>query len=135
MKPFNIYKIELTGWRVTKMAEADDTNVNYELLTKFRSAVKEATDGSLHGGGGGGTFEGMEARVKALEDDMKKILQDTAEIKGMLRAAPSAVDFGELKGRVNSLPTTAKVAVLLSVATAVIGIFNNWSLIKAALFH
>ncbi|MBY5750775.1 hypothetical protein [Rhizobium leguminosarum] len=77
----------------------------------------------------------MEARVKSLEDDMKKLLQDTAEIKGMLRAAPSAVDFGELKGRVNSLPTTVKMAVLLSIATAALGILNNWSLIKATFFH
>jgi hypothetical protein len=80
---------------------------------------------------GGGTFEAMEQRVKALEDDMKRVLQDTAEIKGMLRAAPSAIEFGELKGRVNSLPTMGKAAAMLSIATAVIVILNNWTAIRS----
>ncbi len=78
-----------------------------------------------------GTFEAMEQRVKALEDDMKRVLQDTAEIKGMLRAAPSAIEFGELKGRVNSLPTMGKAAAMLSIATAVIVILNNWTAVRS----
>jgi hypothetical protein len=89
---------------------------------------------SLKSGDGGGTFDPMEPRVKALEDDMKKLLQDTAEIKGLLRAAPSAIEFGELKGRVNSLPTTARIASLLGIAVAVISVINNWNAIKHALF-
>lgn len=88
----------------------------------------------MYSGVGDVTNDGMERRLIALEDDMKKLLQDTAEIKGMLRAAPSAVEFGELKGRVNSLPTTAKAAALLSIAVAAIAIINNWPAIKAALF-
>ena len=78
-----------------------------------------------------GTFDAMEQRVKALEDDMKRVLQDTAEIKGMLRAAPSAIEFGELKGRVNSLPTMGKAAAMLSIATAVIVILNNWTAVRS----
>jgi hypothetical protein len=85
----------------------------------------------LKEGDGGGTFDAMEQRVKALEDDMKRVLQDTAEIKGMLRAAPSAIEFGELKGRVNSLPTMGKAAAMLSIATAVIVILNNWTAIRS----
>ncbi|MFN7091329.1 MAG: hypothetical protein ACK4P4_12315 [Allorhizobium sp.] len=80
---------------------------------------------------GGGTFGAMEHRVKALEDDMKRVLQDTAEIKGMLRAAPSAIEFGELKGRVDSLPTMGKAAAMLSIATAVIVILNNWTAVRS----
>lgn len=80
---------------------------------------------------GGGTFDAMEQRVKAVEDDMKRVLQDTAEIKGMLRAAPSAIEFGELKGRVNSLPTMGKAAAMLSIATAVIVMLNNWTAIRS----
>jgi hypothetical protein len=99
--------------------------------TPLRKADRDA---HLQSGEGGGTFDGMEARVKTLEDDMKKLLQDTAEIKGMLRAAPSAIDFGELKGRVNSLPTTTKLGTLLSIAVAAVGIINNWDKIKAAIF-
>lgn len=89
-----------------------------------------AAAAALKEGDGGGTFNAMEQRVKALEDDMKRILQDTAEIKGMLRAAPSAIEFGELKGRVNSLPTMGKAAAMLSIATAVIVILNNWAAIR-----
>lgn len=87
----------------------------------------------LNDGSGGGTFDPMEERVKSLEADMKKVLQDTAEIKGMLRSAPSAIEFGEIKGRLNSLPTTAKTASLLGIATAIIMIVNNWASIKAVL--
>jgi hypothetical protein len=113
-----------------------DKKIDFSLLDRLGKQVSESTDDKriLHSGGGGGTFDGMEARVKALEDDMKKILQDTAEIKGMLRSAPSAIEFGELKGRVNSLPTTAKAATLLSIAVAATAFINNWSAIKTALF-
>jgi hypothetical protein len=85
--------------------------------------------------GGDGTFDGMEARVKALEDDMKKILQDTAEIKGMLRTAPSAVDFGELKGRVNALPTTAKVASIVAIVGVIVTIALRWGDLMALIPH
>ncbi len=90
-----------------------------------------AAASALKDSDGGGTFDAMEQRVKALEDDMKRVLQDTAEIKGMLRAAPSAIEFGELKGRVNSLPTMGKAAAMLSIATAVIVILNNWSAVRS----
>jgi hypothetical protein len=97
------------------------------------SVVDIQTRGPYSGGGGPPGEPELEARVRALEDDMKKILQDTAEIKGMLRAAPSAVDFGELKGRVNSLPTTAKVGTLLAIAVAVITIATRWTDFVSAL--
>ena len=105
--------------------------INVTLLEKRLNQLREQENPSLKSGGGGGTFDGMEARVEALENDMKKILQDTAEIKGMLRSAPSAIEFGELKGRVNSLPTTAKAATLLSIAVAVIALMNNWTTLIA----
>jgi hypothetical protein len=89
----------------------------------------------LRAGSGGGTFEIMEARVKSLEGDMKTLLQDTAEIKGMLRAAPSAVDFGELKGRVNALPTTAKVASIVGIVGVAMTIALRWDELMALLLH
>jgi hypothetical protein len=83
----------------------------------------------------------LEARVKAIEDDMqeiksdlKSLLKDVSYIKGKVDAMPSPSAFGELKGRVDSLPTTAKAATLLSMAVAAIAIINNWAAIKAALF-
>ena len=82
----------------------------------------------------------MEARVSALEHKFEKIEikldsigTDMAYIKGRLEGMPSAADFGELKGRVNSLPTIGKIATLLTLATGAIVILNNWSAIKAAI--
>lgn len=51
----------------------------------------------LKSGDGGGTSEGMEARVKRLEEDGKELRQD---LKTILR------DLSEIKGRVNAMPTT-----------------------------
>lgn len=108
------------------------------------------TRASLNQGDGGGTFDNMEIRVKALEADMKTLLQDTAEIKGLLRglptasdigelkgrvaALPSATEFGELKGRVNALPTTAKVATLMTILGTAITIVLKWQELKSFLF-
>lgn len=80
----------------------------------------------------------LEARVKKLEDetgdirrDLKALLVDSAEMKGMLRGMPSATAFGELKGRVESLPTTSKVAALLGVAVALVTIATKWNELTA----
>ena len=54
-------------------------------------------DVPLKGGDGGGTSDGMEARVKRLEDDGKELRQD---LKTIMR------DLSEIKGRVNAMPTT-----------------------------
>ncbi len=93
--------------------------------------------GGLSSGSGGGTFDGMEARVKRLEDDMseirkdlKTLLIDSAEMKGMLKGMPSAQSFGELKGRVDSLPTTAKVATLLGILGVLVTIATKWVELK-----
>jgi hypothetical protein len=92
---------------------------------------------TLKGGDGGGTSDGMEARVKRLEDDMsevskdlKAIRVDLAYIKGKLEGMPSATAFGELKGRVDSLPTMAKAATMLGIAVAAITILNNWEAVR-----
>lgn len=87
----------------------------------------------LKSGGGDGTSDGMEARVKALEDRFEKIDaklgtigSDLAYIKGKLEGAPSAKDFGELKGRVDSLPTTAKVAGIIAIVGGVVALLLRW---------
>lgn len=95
--------------------------------------------GGLSSGSGGGTFNGMEARVQRLEEDLKEIksdlktlLQNSAEIKGKIDGLPSAYEFGQLKGRVDTLPTLAKIGTLFGFATATIIILNNWDAIKTA---
>jgi len=101
----------------------------------------------LSGGDGGGTYDGMETRVKALEGKFEKVdskldtiinevgnlRADVSYMKGKLETAPSAQAFGELKGRVDSLPTMAKLATLLGVAVAATTILNNWDKIISAL--
>lgn len=108
----------------------------------------------LKSGDGSGTFGGMEQRVAALEaktdrietkldglvasfadfkSDLKPLIKDVAEIKGHINGMPSAQAFGELKGRVDSLPTTAKISSLLALAVAIAGLAFNWAPILAAL--
>ncbi|MDB5579649.1 MAG: hypothetical protein JWR80_4825 [Bradyrhizobium sp.] len=104
----------------------------YEPL-RPRLAVSNDTPGPLKSGGGGGTFDPMEPRVKALEDRFAKmdskldaIGTDLAYIKGKLEGMPTAIAFGELKGRVDSLPTTTKAATLLGIAVAIMTIVVKW---------
>jgi hypothetical protein len=71
-------------------------------LTALRRALEmlerdTSPQGGLKGGDGGGTSDGMEARVKRLEDDGKELRQD---LKTIMR------DLAEIKGRVNAMPTT-----------------------------
>ena len=94
----------------------------------------------MESGGGDGTPDGMEARVKTLEDDMKEIRSDlkalrldTAEIKGKLSGMPSAEALGQLRGRVESLPTTARLAGLLAIAVAIFTLVTKWSDVIAVL--
>lgn len=101
---------------------------------------KESTS-PLKLGGGGGTYDGMEPRVAALEKGFERIekkldtlLTDVAEMKGQLKGMPSAIAFGELKGRVDSLPTTAKVASLLGIAVAIVTLITKWDAVLK-LFH
>lgn len=98
-----------------------------------RGEQGEPAERSLKSGGGGGTYDDMEARVKALEEkfgqiDAKlgSIGNDLAYIKGKFEGMPSASAFGELKGRVDSLPTTTKVATLLAIAVALVTLLTKW---------
>lgn len=63
------------------------------LRTDFR---KGAPTPSLKEGGGGGTYDGMDARVTRLETHMEYVQRDLAEIKGDLKTAVS---------RLSELPT------------------------------
>jgi hypothetical protein len=106
-----------------------------EVLAQRRSHEAPSTSG-----GGGPTFDPMEARVKALEDKFDKIDgkltaigNDLAFLKGKAEGLPTAIAFGELKGRVDSLPTTAKMAGLIGIAVGLATIVTKWVEIKAAL--
>lgn len=64
----------------------------------------------LHSGDGGGTFDGMEARVKRLEDDMREVKSD---LKTLIR------DVSEIKGRVANMPSTWQ---MIGISAGLIGI-------------
>lgn len=65
----------------------------------------------LPSGGGGGTYEDMEARVKRLEEDGKDIRSDLKAIR---------LDLAEMKGRLNSMPTTWQmVGFVVALAVAI----------------
>ncbi len=62
-------------------------------------------------GGGGGTHDGgMEARIAALEADMREVKGSLGRIETLLRGMDDRlrkveIDVAELKGRVSQLPT------------------------------
>ncbi len=107
-------------------------------------AHKPARLQSLKSTDGGGTFDDMEHRVAFLEKSFEKmdakldiIIGDSARLReqvaylqGKIETLPSGESFGELRGRVASLPTTAKLASLLGLAVGAIAIINNWQVVK-----
>jgi archaellum component FlaC len=72
---------------------ASEDNVSVEFLQRKLNELQRST---LHSGGGGGTYDDMEARVKALETRVDRvdgkldaIIKDVAEIKGKLSNMPA----------------------------------------------
>jgi hypothetical protein len=57
----------------------------------------------------------LAAGCRAAFAEIDGLVTDVAEMKGQLKAMPAAISFGKLKGRADSLPTTAKVAALFSI--------------------
>lgn len=75
--------------------------------------------GPLKGGGGGGTSDNMEPRVKALEDKFEKM---DAKLDAIGK------DLAYLKGKVDSLPTTMQLilfAVAVFAAAGITRFFNH----------
>lgn len=71
--------------------------LNLDLLRKQLAEAREklAEGSTLQSGGGGGTFDGMEARVKLLEDRMGRVegkldsvLERVSGIEGEMRRLP-----------------------------------------------
>lgn len=88
-------------------------------MAKARSHIRsvEVADDStrtLKDGGGDGTFDAMEARVKALEDRFEKMDSKLDTIIGDISSLRT--DLAYLKGKVDSMPTSLQ---LLGFAVAV----------------
>ncbi|MBZ9600467.1 hypothetical protein [Phyllobacterium chamaecytisi] len=78
----------------------------------------------------------MKGKVETLPtvESFAALSQSLGQLTGHVHTLPSAAAFGELKGRVDSLPTTAKLASLLAVAVGVIAIINKWPRVIDAVF-
>lgn len=70
-----------------------------------------------------GELRGTMASAEALAD----LKGTVAELRGTMA---SGAALAELKGRVDALPTMAKMNSAIGLATAMIVILNNWSLLK-----
>jgi archaellum component FlaC len=88
-------------------------DTHLRLVESTRDFVDEA-EHRLKGGGGGGTFDDMEARVKALEDKFDRI--DGKLDRLVNEAVDLKVAVAKLTGRVDSMPSSLQ---LLAFAIAV----------------
>jgi hypothetical protein len=78
-----------------------------------------ATSSALKSGGGGGTFDDMEARVKRLEDDM-------SELKSHVKAMRA--DLSYIRGKLDAMPSTTQLilfAVAVFVAAGIARFFGH----------
>jgi hypothetical protein len=81
----------------------------------------------LSGGDGGGTFDGMEARVARLEADVEHIKSDVGEIKGTLKdvsahVSDARVSIATLVERVAHLPSKAYIGSVVTAGIAALGL-------------
>jgi hypothetical protein len=68
----------------------------------------------LQEGGGGGTFDDMEARVARLEKDMGEVRSDLKAVR---------VDIAEIKGKLSNMPTTFQlIGLVLAIMAATFAI-------------
>ena len=65
---------------------------------------------ALSGGGGGSTFDPMEARVARLEEDMREIKADLKALRSdMAELKPVRLEVAEIKGRLSQIPTSWQI--------------------------
>jgi phage shock protein A len=74
----------------------------------------------------------LQGKIETLPtaESLATLSRSLGELTGHAHTLPSAAAFGELKARVDSLPTTAKLASLLGLAVGAIAIINNWQVVK-----
>jgi hypothetical protein len=107
------------------MSLAEPSYSSAEVLTHERFGGKTPNGPPLHSGGGGGTFNGMEARVAVLENNVEYIKRDIGELKadmsGIRRDVESLkVGQGILTERVSHLPSKGFIVTATLSSLAVI---------------
>ena len=75
--------------------------------------------GTLKSGGGGGTFDGMEARVAKLETSMEFIKRDVGELRSDVSTLKT--DVARLDERVKMLPSKG---FIVSASVTIIGLLT-----------
>src|SRR5580700_2144765 len=94
-----------------------------ELLKREQLANANRPEPPLQGGGGGGTFDGMEARVARLESDVAHIQADIGEIKDTLKnlnshLSEARVTIATLTERMTHLPTKGDIGLWITAGAA-----------------
>ena len=92
--------------------------IQFEIANDFENAP-------LKGGAGGGTYDGMEARVAALEAHMQHVRDDITGIRATAKQAADdivtiKVDIATMKTTVANLPTKGWGVTALSLSLGVI---------------
>jgi hypothetical protein len=109
--------------------------VSADALTEQEAARRALSQrdqtGPLQGGGGGGTFDGMEPRVARLEADMEHVKKTLDRFDGRAERQGGDIsvlkaDVATLKENVRHLPTKpwlfTTLVMLLSALAAIIGV-------------
>lgn len=76
-------------------------------------ASQRSARSTLKNGNNGGTFDGMEARVKHLEDDMKEVKSD---LKTLIK------DVSEIKGKIGMLPGWGGLMLVTGFIVTAVGL-------------
>jgi len=123
------------------MSSAESSYSSAEILTHERCGGENPQGTPLHSGGGGGAFNGMEARVAVLENNVEYIKRDIGELKadmsGIRRDVESLkVSQAILTERVSHLPSKGFIfSIALGIVGAIITFTTFLDNIKAFFSH
>jgi len=102
----------------------DNSKIVSLLMEKEKRESAPDTSG-LKGGGGGGTLDGMETRVAALEVHMEYLKKDVADVKAAVLKNSESLETVKtqaavLTERVSHLPTVAQSVAMLGLLLTLI---------------
>lgn len=105
-----------------------DTRGSVVNINDFRPLSKDASP-PLHGGGGGGTFDDMDAIWKKLADHENRFDRIDAKLDNLLKGQTDIrVEVAEVKGRLAAMPTTIQLlgfVVAIFVAAGILKYFGH----------
>lgn len=96
---------------------AEPVDFNQEKIKRLEAQLADLR-APLRGGGGGGTFDGMDTRVAVLEAHMEHVREDLTQLKGVVGQIKT--DVTTLKGTVSTLPSKGFVVTAVLTALGVL---------------